>query len=135
MPNHRRLLVIVLRVYGCVDLAALVAVVMPGEWMAAIHAAVGLGEFPEAPLVGYLTRSASALYALHGAMILFVSFDVDRYWPLITFLAIAAVIQGFVILAIDLAVGMPMPWTIIEVPSFIGTGAAVLAAQYATRRG
>jgi hypothetical protein len=132
VPNHpQRLLVIVLRVLGCVDLTALVAVVMPNAWMAAIHAAVGLGEFPETPLVGYLTRSASALYALHGAMILFVSFDVDRYRPLITFMALAALIQGLVILAIDLAVGMPTPWILVEAPAFIGTGLAVLVAQRA----
>ena len=54
---------------------------------AAAHASLGLGPMPQGPLVGYLIRSASALYALHGALALFLSFDVRRYWRVITFLA------------------------------------------------
>lgn len=43
-------------------LTALVAVVMPYEWMNVIHRQAGLGELPHVPIVGYLTRSISALY-------------------------------------------------------------------------
>ena len=97
--------------------------------MASAHGALGLGNLPDAPMVGYLTRSASALYGLHGAMILFVSFDVRRYERLIKFLAIAALIHGAVMLAIDLAVGMPWFWTLFEGPGFAMTGIVVLMAK------
>jgi hypothetical protein len=86
---------------------------------------------PEGPLVGYLARSASALYALHGALVLFRSFDVLRYWSLITFLAALAVLHGAVMLWVDLAEGMPVWWTAIEGLGFAATGGAVLAAQWA----
>jgi hypothetical protein len=124
-----RPLVLLLRVLGCVDLLALVAVVVPHAWLAASHRALGLGELPDAPVVGYLARSASAVYALHGAMILFISGDVRRYWRLITFLAAAAVVHGAVLVGVDIAEGMPAWWTAVEGLGFAATGAAVLAVQ------
>ena len=60
-------------------LTALGAVVMPFEWMNSIHRQVGLGELPHVPIVGYLTRSISGLYALHGALLLFLAGDVRRH--------------------------------------------------------
>jgi hypothetical protein len=128
-------LAVVLRVLGGVDLLALVAVVMPRGWMAQGHAWAGLGELPTAPIVGYLGRSASFLYALHGATVLFISFDVARYRPLITFLAIIALAHGAVMLGIDLAEGMPLWWTVVEGPGFTATGAVVLSLQVRGRRG
>jgi len=127
--NSHRPLVVVLRCLGTLDFLAILAVLLPQSWMASAHAALGLGALPDAPIVGYLTRSASALYGLHGAMILFVSFDVRRYERLITFLAIAALIHGAVMLAIDLVVGMPWFWTLFEGPGFAMTGIVVLMAK------
>jgi hypothetical protein len=125
-----RVLALVLRVLGGVDLLALLAVVMPQAWMARGHAWAGLGALPAAPIVGYLSRSASFLYALHGATVLFVSFDLARYGRLITFLAAAALVHGAVMLGIDLAEGMPLWWTAVEGPGFAATGGVVLFLQW-----
>jgi hypothetical protein len=125
----RSALVVALRLFGTLDLLALLAVLMPTEWMARGHTWLGLGELPREPIVGYLTRSASALYALHGALILFISGDTLRYARLITFLAVAALVHGGVMLGIDLAVGMPAFWTLLEGPAFAATGAIVLVLQ------
>jgi hypothetical protein len=122
-------LAVVLRLFGAIDLLAVIAVVMPRRWIEAGHAWAGLGELPPGPLVGYLARSSSALYALHGALILVISFDVARYARLITFLAVAALVHGGVMLAIDLAEGMSFWWTLLEGPVFAATGAVVLALQ------
>ena len=105
---------------------------MPRQWIAAGHAWAGLGDLPPGPIVGYLARSASALYALHGALIVVMSFDVTRYARLITFLAAAAVVHGGVMLAIDLTEGMPLWWTLFEGPAFAATGAVVLILQRQT---
>jgi hypothetical protein len=126
-------LAIVLRIFGLFDLLALITVVAPRSWMAAAHAFVGLGDLPDAPVVGYLVRSSSALYALHGAMILYVSFDIERYRPLIRFLGVAASIHGLVMLGIDLAVGMPWFWTLFEGPAFAATGMVVLVLLHRSR--
>lgn len=118
-----------LRVLGGFDLLALAAVVVPQIWIAATHNRLGLGVFPTEPIVIYLARSASALYAMHGALLIFVSFDVRRYDPLIRFLAIVAIVHGAAILAIDAAAGMPFYWTLLEGPCFAATGVAVLVLR------
>ena len=130
-PQSRaeRRLALFLRAVGCLDLVALIAAVMPQHWMDVGHKFVGLGPIPHDPIVGYLTRSASALYALHGAMILFISFDVVRYERLIRFMAIAALVHGAVILGIDLGEPLPPLWRYGEGPAFAATGVIVLWLQ------
>lgn len=123
-------LIVALRVFGVIDMLAFIAVVMPTAWIQVGHRWSGLDEFPDAPVASYLARSASALYALHGLLLVYMSYDVSRYWPLIRFLARFAVAHGFVMLCIDLAVGMPTWWTAFEGPAFSGTGLIVLLAQY-----
>ena len=115
-------LVVVLRVSAVILLVALVPVVMPASWMATIHRNLGLGELPEGTIVGYLTRSLSALYASHGALLLFISFDVRRFLPVVKCLAVLNAAFGAGMLAIDLAVGMPPWWIACEGPPLIVLG-------------
>src|SRR5258708_7799446 len=128
-PKSQSAVAIPLRFFGALDSLALLAAVLPQTWMAAAHASLGLGTLADTPLVGYLIRSASALYALHGAAVIFISFDVRRYWRLITFFAVAALVHGAIMFGIDLAVGMPWYWTLFEGPAFAATGVVVLVAQ------
>lgn len=80
------------------------------------------------PLTGYLARTASGLFALHGATVLFVSFDVPRFWKLIRFLAAIAQLHGLIVLPVDVAEGMPW-WCLIEGPGIALTGVIVLLIQ------
>jgi hypothetical protein len=127
-PTERRVAWL-LRLFGAVDCLALLAVVMPRTAMNAIAAASGLDGLPEGPLPEYLARSASLMYALHGATVLFIARDVRRYWPLIRFLASLAVVHGLIVFAIDSRIGMPLWWRIVEGPAFTITGLSVLLAQ------
>jgi len=102
---------------------------VPERWIDMAHHWAGLGALPREPIVGYLARSASALYALHGAIVVYISFDVCRYAGLIRFMAWAALVHGAVILGIDLVQHMPMYWRYGEGPSFAATGLVVLALQ------
>ncbi|HEY5911350.1 MAG TPA: hypothetical protein VJA21_12175 [Verrucomicrobiae bacterium] len=122
MNRNERILVWLLRLGGAVMLTALGAVVLPFDWMNSIHGQVGLGELPHVPIVGYLTRSISALYALHGALLVFLAGDVRRYLPVVRFLALAGVVFGVMMLAIDCAVGMPLSWTVGEGPFVVAFG-------------
>jgi hypothetical protein len=126
-----RLLVVVLRVLGVIDLLSLGAVVMPVAWMQSVHAWAGLGQLPAEPIVGYLARSASVLYALYGVLLIYMSWDVLRYWRLIRLCAITATVQGLVIIGIDVAEGMPLWWTLAEGPSLAASGLLLLAIQAA----
>lgn len=129
MSSPERKLALFLRTIGCLDLLAIAAVVMPRNVMHLLHIWTGLGVIPQEPIVGYLARSSSALYVLHGAMVVFISFDVARYERLIRFLAVAALFHGAVILGIDIAEGMPPLWRCVEGPAFAATGMLILWLQ------
>ncbi|MGQ0636521.1 MAG: hypothetical protein ACT4QC_18055 [Planctomycetaceae bacterium] len=120
----------VLRAFGILDLCAFFAVVMPEHWMDQAHRFFGMGPLPAEPIVGYLARSASLLYALHGALLVLISYDVDRHWGLIRFLGLAALVHAGVILAIDVAQGIPpLWWRYGEAPCYAATGALILWLQ------
>lgn len=112
-------------------LLAVFAIFMPVRWMAVSHEWLGLGNFPESPLVDYLTRSASLLYTWHGGLLLLISFNVRRYRPLLIYLGIATAIGGLILLGIDLHAGMPAYWTLAEGPpvALIGCLMVFLALQ------
>jgi len=59
----------------------------------------------------------------------FISFDVERYARLISFLSCVLVVQGIAIVGIDLAAGMPGWWTTFEGPCCSGLGAILLMLQ------
>jgi hypothetical protein len=126
-PNlAERILVALFRLGGAITLCAFGALFLPTERMAAIHAALGLGEFPAAPITEYLARSVSALYGFHGALLLLVARDVRRFAPLVVYLGVMCLVFGVLLLAIDLRAGMPLAWTLAEGPPLAVTGAIVL---------
>ena len=126
MNRVEKILVWLLRASGAVMLLAVIAVVMPFTWMDLVHRQLGLGKLPDAPIVHYLARSASALYAVHGALLIFAASDVRRYLPLVRFLAWVAVGFGPLMICIDHAAGLPVPWTVCEGPSIIAIGVVFL---------
>ena len=91
---HESVLILLLRVSGILLLTALVPVVMPFTWMQEIHRQLGLGELPTGPIMGYLTRSLSAMYAVHGAIVLFLSLDIRRFLPVIKCVAALGIMFG-----------------------------------------
>jgi hypothetical protein len=125
--NAERKLMLFLRFVGGVMVLAFVAVVMPFGWMDAIHRLAGLGALPNAPIVHYLTRSASTLYAGYGLVLWFYSRDVKRYRPAIQFQGRLAMGFGVIMLAVDLMAGMPWHWTAMEGPVVIVLGLVITA--------
>lgn len=112
---HRRLTWL-LRVIGVLDLLAFLAVVMPRSMMVAVHEQLHIGGLPSEPIVGYLARTASMFYGFCGVLLLYVSNDVVRHRDVIRFLAICGTIAGGLILAIDVAEGLPLWWILLEGP-------------------
>jgi hypothetical protein len=126
MSRTEKALVVLLRIGGVLTLLALGAAFMPHAWMDAVHRALGLGELPRIPIIGYLTRSLSAMYALHGALVLFLSFDVRRYLPAIRFLSVLAIMFGAGLIVLDVYVGLPQEWVLGEGPFVMVLGAVLL---------
>lgn len=123
---HEKALVWLLRISGIILLTALVPAVMPFSWMQVIHCQLGMGELPTESIMGYLTRSLSLFYAMHGALIIFVSLDIRRYLPVVKFLAVISILFGIGMIVLDAAVGMPLYWIVFEGPLVILLGAAIL---------
>src|SRR5687767_1819792 len=116
------MLVLLLRLGGVFTVTAFLAVLLPVEWMASIHRAIGLGEFPRAPVVDYLARSVAALYGFHGVLLLIISTDVVKYRTLVWYVAILNVAFGLMLIVIDLNAGLPALWTWFEGPSILVFG-------------
>lgn len=108
------LLTWLLRLSAAVLLLAVPTALLPTESMSTIHAALGLGTMPRAPLVDYLTRSASLLYGMHGGILLVLSFDVRRYAPVIRVVGYLTIAFGVSMFAVDLYAGLPWYWTAFE---------------------
>jgi hypothetical protein len=135
MSQAERLLILLLRVVGVVCCFAVFAVFMPRAWMAAIHEWLGVGEFPQGPIVEYLARSLSAFYALLGGLMLLISRDTRRHATVVTYLALGGMLFGILIFAIDLAIGMPRHWAFGEGPFVFLCSAAILMLQAKARLG
>ena len=120
-----RYLTWLLRFGGCVLTVAFLAVLMPVEWMAASHQALGLGEFPRQPIVDYLARSVSALYGFHGILLFVVATDPVKYRAIVTYLVAMTIGFGVIMIGIDLHAGLPLWWTAVEGPSLLVLGTVI----------
>lgn len=119
-------LTLLLQAIGTVSLTALIFVAAPYSWMNSIHAALGMGRLPDAPVVGYLARSTSAFYALLGGLFWVVSLDPGHYRPVLIYLGGAFALFGVALTAIDWLERMPRFWKIWEGPAVAALGLAVL---------
>ena len=126
---------VILRVLGAFALGAIPAIFFPYSWMNAVHDFMGLGQLPDAPIVSYLARSLSMFYAFFGAIVIYASFDMRRYWPLITLLAVITITLGITVFGIDYLSGMPLHWTLVEGPFTIIVGVAILWLQRQSKLG
>jgi hypothetical protein len=125
-PAADALLKWLLRLVGGVELCAVPFILFPVGWMDAVHARLFGHPLPHGPIVEYLTRSLSVMYAVHGAVVFRVSFDVPRFRPLIAFLGGLHVVLGLTVLGIDLSAGMPWWWVAGEGPGIAVGGVLVL---------
>ncbi len=124
--TRTKVLVFLLRLAGVATLLAFGAIFLPTSWMRATHEWLGLGAFPEAAVTQYLTRSIAALYAMHGGLLLTVSFHVERCRPVIAYLGWANICFGALMVGVDLKAGLPLYWTLAEGPPVAAMGAALL---------
>ena len=119
---HETLLARVLQACGAILCLSFFAALMPTSWMESIHGELGVGAFPESFLVEYLTRSVSALYAVHGVLYFVLARDVRRYAPVIVYVAWSTMAFGVAMLGIDVKAGAPLYWTLLEGPGIIVFG-------------
>ena len=95
--------------------------------MAKVHEAMGLGPFPEGPIVDYLARSLSGFYARYGGLLIVLSSDVKRHARAIAYVCWVGIAFGILMVGVDIRAGMPISWTLSEGPVTAGFSAAMLA--------
>jgi hypothetical protein len=138
MTSADRSLVFLLRLIGVAELVAIPFVFAPLSWMEAVHdRLLGLGPLPDGKIVGYLARHLSALYAVHGAMIVGLSLDLPRYRPLVGLLGWSHLVLGGALVVTDLAAGFSWLWVVVEGGGVLTCGGLLLAfsrGQTAGRR-
>ena len=115
---------LLLRLEAVVLLGALAAALMPMACMASAHVWLGLGEMPRSPLVEYLTRSLSLLYAGWIPVLWLTAGDVRRYRTLIEVMAWTRFALGLSLLVLDAVIGMP--WLLVEGPSIMALSLMVV---------
>lgn len=101
---------------------AIVAVFMPLSWMASVHEFLGLRKMPEGPIVEYLARSLSALYALLGCWIFYLSGRVPTQLGFVRLFGVLFTIFGMVLWWIGVKSAMPITWVLLEGPPAILLG-------------
>ncbi len=114
-----------LRLGGVLTGSAFLAVLLPADWMAGIHAWLGMGDLPREPIVDYLARTVAALYGFHGVMLFIVASDPVRFRPLVRYIAAMNLIFGASLIVIDWHAGLPIWWTLGEGPPLVAVGALV----------
>lgn len=115
-----------LRLVGTAALLALVPAFMPVAWMDTVHRGLGLGTLPEAPIVGYLARSASVFYAFFGGLMWLTSTRPRRYRRVLLYVGAAAVFLGLFLGWFGNQQGLPLWWNIAEVVVNVTIGAVIL---------
>lgn len=115
-----------LLVLGGLAATAAIPMVMPFAWMQAVNDSLGLEPLVRTPLVEYLTRSLSAVYALLGVFTIYLGLEVRRYRELIIFVGWLTGVLGVALTGIDFAVGMPASWTWGEGPPTVLCAAAMI---------
>ena len=132
--RYRRILAAVLRIGGGLACTAVFAIFLPTAWMAGIHRWLGLGEFPDAAVTQYLSRSVSAFYAMFGGLTILASLDLRRFGPVITYLASVTMAFGVVITGVDAMAKMPTYWTLVEGPPTFVIGLVILLLNRRVQR-
>ena len=123
--TRERVLPLLLRFGGGVLCLAFPTILLPVEWMASTHEALGLGPYPHSAIVEYLSRSIGALHGLHGVLLLVVARDPRRFSEIVTYIAGFNVTFGLIMVGVDLHSGMPWFWTLAEGPPIAAMGLAI----------
>src|SRR5688572_33084912 len=105
---------LLLRILGGICILAVIPLFLPRSWIEAGHQALGLGEFPKAPIAEYLARSVCALCAFYGGLLLVLARDVWRFVSIIKSQAVAIMTLSVVGIFAGVRAGVPALFVIID---------------------
>ncbi|MCA9104540.1 MAG: hypothetical protein KDA83_03875 [Planctomycetales bacterium] len=123
----------ILVIVGATLLCATVPVFFPVAWMQALHEWLGLGVMPTDPVVIYLARSTSLLYAMHGMIVLVTAIKFRELQCLVPWIIALHAALGLALIIVDWTAGMPTYWTLGEGPGILAGAVLCLALWRASR--
>ncbi|QDT16958.1 hypothetical protein [Alienimonas californiensis] len=121
-----RIVSLLLRAAGCLNLTALLFAFGPRRWLEEGHEALLGGPFPEEPIAEYLARSASLLYAFHGGLLIYAAGDLRKFAGWLRLYGGLMIVAGPAFTTVDLFSGMPAWWAWGEGATLVVGGALVL---------
>ena len=133
MKNWQKYFVLFLRVVGSTALLAVIGMIMPYSWMNEVHQWLGWGQLPSEPVVGYLARSTSALYAVIGGLLWAISFDPIRHRLVVLYVGAVFLVLAVALTIVDVVEGLPLYWTLGEAIANLGTGTIMVAGGWLLR--
>jgi len=116
---------------GIVQFSAVIAVFMPQSWMDLCSGFMGVDPLPVGSLPGYLARLSSAMYVVHGAMLIITAWNLPLVMPIVIPFARVTIALGGIMLWIDVAESMPLVWTLFETITLVASGGLT---EYLARR-
>ena len=129
-----RLLFVLLRLNAAILLLAAPCALLPFAWMDAVHRdALGLGSLSDIPITRYMARSLSLVYAMHGAVVMFVTLNWERLRFAVPYLAYLHLAFGCAMFVVDLDSGLPWWWVAGEGPSLVVFALVILAVNHKAR--
>jgi hypothetical protein len=116
---------------GVVQSAAVIAVFMPHSWMDLCSRLMGVDSLPTGSLPNYLARLSSAMYVVHGTMLIITAWNLPLVLPIVIPFARLTIVLGGIMLWIDIAERMPIVWTLFETIALVVSGGLT---EYLARR-
>ncbi len=120
-----------LMLVGVVQCAAVIAVFMPHSWMDLCSRLMDVDSLPTGSLPGYLARLSSAMYVVHGTMLIITAWNLPLVLPIVIPFARLTIALGGIMLWIDVAERMPIVWTFLETIALVLSGGIT---EYFARR-
>lgn len=112
------------------EIAGLIGVFMPAEWIMLIHERLGLGTLSAPPATFfYLAHHLSLFYVLHGGLLWVAASDVRKYDGIIAFNAWAGIVFSFGVGWLGFQAGFPWYWIVMEGPLLAALSIVILVLQ------
>jgi hypothetical protein len=114
-----------LMLVGIIQFSAIAAVFMPKMWMDACSQIMGVAPLEDTPIAGYLARLSSAMYVVHGMLLMCVARGLPGQLPVVRAFSSSTAALGTMMLWIDVVEGMPNAWTASECIALLGSAAVM----------
>ncbi len=111
---------------GMFLMCAFAAILLPVTTMASIHQWLGLGEFPDVPIMAYLARSTSVLYGTHGFLMFYTGWTIRQHWRYVPIFGWLHIVIGMTLLVTDILAPLPLYWIVAEGGPIAALGVLIL---------